>query len=184
MIVGLVAIASSVLIYAMLSTDTGKMFKSRMALNMPIVGPVTKRLNTSVLCELCGVMLSAGVTQTRTMELLSEAISNRVIAGELRKIPQRLLQGMDFNNALKLSVPKLDPVIPALAQQSAAGLNDPGEPWRRYGKSMAEEADRRADLLKSVMEPLMIAMMGVLIGILAAAVYMPLLQSYKQLETL
>lgn len=172
------------LLYTWLNTDTGKLVKSWLALNTPIIGPVVRRLNTAIICELCGVMLTSGVPQTRTMELVASGVRNHILASNLRKVPQRLLKGMDLHAALALSTPPFDPIIPALAQQSASGLKDPGEPWRRYGGSVAEEADRRAALLQTAMEPVMIVMMGLLIGVIAAAVYLPLLSTYQALENI
>lgn len=170
--------------WMVLSTEPGKRAKATVALHAPLVGPVVRGLNTSMMCELGGVMLSAGVTQARTMELLSLSIRNRVLAAELEQIPQRLINGMELDTACKMSVPTIDPVIPSLAQQTASGLQDPGEPWRRYGSAIGEETDRRADVLKSAMEPLMIIIVGLVIGLMAAAVYMPLLKVYDTLETL
>ena len=170
--------------WTVLNTDAGKLARSGIALHTPIIGPVVRGLNTSMMCELGGVMLSAGVTQARMMELLSLSIRNRVVVNELEQIPQRLIDGMEFDAACKMSVPPIDPVIPSLAQQTASGLQDPGEPWRRYGSAIGEETDRRADVLKSAMEPLMIIIVGMVIGLMAAAVYMPLLKVYDTLETL
>ena len=165
-------------------TTQGKVVQSYIALYVPLFGPVVRGMNTAMLCELCGVMLSAGVTQVRTMELLSVAVRNHVIAGELRQIPQRLINGIEFDAACKMGVPKIDPVIPSLAQQTAAGLSDPGEPWRHYGTAVAEDTDRRADALKSAMEPIMVIVVGVLIGVMAAAVYMPMLKVYDFMNTI
>ena len=167
-----------------LSTEQGRTFKSHAAMNMPLFGPVVRGMNTAVLCELCGVMLSAGVTQVRTMELLAVSVRNHVMSAELKQIPQRLVSGIDFDTACKMSVPKIDQVIPALAQQTAAGLNDPGEPWRRYGEAVAEDTDRRADTLKSAMEPIMVIVVGLLIGLMAAAVYMPMLKVYDYMNSI
>lgn len=181
-LIGLVV--GAVVLQMLLSTEQGKVAKSYIAMHMPLFGPVVRSMNTAMLCELCGVMLSAGVTQVRTMELLSTTIRNHVVAEELKQIPQRLINGIDFDAACRMSVPKIDQVIPALAQQTAAGLNDPGEPWRRYGEAVAEDADRRAETLKSAMEPVMVIVVGVLIGIMAAAVYMPMLKVYDFMNTI
>ena len=182
-VLGLLVVAPMML-YSWLNTPTGKLVKSWLALNTPIIGPVVRRLNTAIICELCGVMLTSGVPQTRTMELVASGVRNHILASNLRKVPERLLKGMDLHAALALSTPPFDPIIPALAQQSASGLKDPGEPWRRYGGAVAEEADRRAALLQTAMEPVMIVMMGLLIGVIAAAVYLPLLSTYQALENI
>ena len=177
-------LAGGLALKVVLSTEPARNAKSVVALNTPLVGMIVRGLNTSTLCELCGVMLSAGVTQVRAIELLSSAIRNRVVSAELVKIQQRLIDGMDLDAACKLSVPKVDPVIPALAQQTVSGISDPGEPWRRYGTAVAEETNRRADILRSAMEPMLIFVVGLVILLMAAAVYMPLLQVYEHLETL
>lgn len=167
-----------------LRTPQGRIFKSYVAVKLPLFGPVIKGMNTSMLCELCGVMLSAGITQVRTMELLSVTIRNKIISSELKQIPERLISGIDFHTACKMSVPKIDPVVPALAQQTASGLKDPGKPWRHYGLAVAEETDRRADILKTAIEPIMVILVGILIGLMAGAVYMPMLQVYDFMNTL
>ena len=129
-------------------------------------------------------MLSAGVTQVRTIELVASAIRNRVVSTELEKIQQRIIDGMELDVACKISVPKIDPVVPSLAQQTVSGISDPGEPWHRYGKAVAEETDRRADILKAAIEPLLIVLVGLLILVMALAVYMPMLSIYSHLQTL
>ena len=180
----LLASISALGLYLGLNTSVGKILQSYTAMYIPLFGPVVRGMNTAMLCELCGVMLSAGVTQVRIMELLSVSIRNHVVASELKQIPGRLVSGIDLQTACKMSVPKIDPVIPALAQQTAAGLSDPGEPWRRYGSAVAQEADRRADTLKSAIEPIMIIIVGILIGLMAAAVYMPMLKVYDFMNTI
>lgn len=179
-----VGVISVVTIVILLRTPKGKHFKSYVAMKSPLFGKVVQAMNTSVLCELCGVMLSAGVAQVRTMELLSLSMRNHSLASELKKIPHRLMNGLELDAACKMSVPPMDPVIPALAQQTTSGLNDPGKPWKRYGTAIAEEADRRADTLKSSIEPVMVIVVGLLIGLMAAAVYMPMLQVYDFINTL
>lgn len=172
------------LLFTFLNTDKGRIFKSYVAMNLPLFGSVIRGLNTSMLCELSGVMLSAGVTQVKTMELVALTVRNHVISSELKEIPGRLISGIEFEAACKMSVPVIDPVIPALAQQTAAGINNPGKPWCHYGKAVAEETDRRADALKSSMEPLMVITVGLIIALLAGAVYMPMLQVYDFMNTL
>ena len=167
-----------------LNSEKARYTKSAIAMYMPLVGPIVRGLNSSTLCELCGVMLSAGVTQVRTMELVSAAIRNRVVSTELERIQQRVIDGMELDAACKISVPKIDPVVPALAQQTVSGISDPGEPWHKYGSAVAEETDRRADVLKAAIEPLLIVMVGLLIMVMALAVYMPMLSIYGHLQNL
>ena len=167
-----------------LSSERARYTKSAVAMYVPLVGPIVRGLNSSTLCELCGVMLSAGVTQVRTMELVSSAIRNRVVSTELEKIQQRVIDGMELDAACKISVPKIDPVVPALAQQTVSGISDPGEPWHKYGSAVAEETDRRADVLKAAIEPLLIVMVGLLIMVMAIAVYMPMLSIYGHLQSI
>ena len=179
-----VAVISIVVVSVLSRTPKGRHFKSYVAMKSPLFGKVVQGMNTSMLCELCGVMLSAGVAQVRTMELLSLSIRNHSLASELKKIPHRLMNGLELDAACKISVPPMDPVIPALAQQTTSGLNDPGKPWKSYGAAMAEETDRRADTLKSSIEPVMVIIVGLIIGLMAAAVYMPMLQVYDFMNTL
>ena len=89
-----------------------------------------------------------------------------------------MLRGTRLDAALAAVTPPMDRHLRHLARQSAT-VDDPGEPWRRYGARVEAETKRRMDTVQQMIQPVLTLVLGVVLVVVALGITRPLLKVYE-----
>jgi len=147
-------------------------FLDRLVLKMPIIGPILEKSAIARYARTLSTMFSAGVPLVEALESVAGATGNIVYeVGVLRMkdevaTGQRLQQAMDNTNLF----PNM--VIQMIAVGEESGSLD--DMSAKVADFYEEDVDNAVDNLSSLLEPMIMSILGVLVGGLVVAMYLPI----------
>lgn len=153
-------------------TELGAMALDRMSLNLPYIGTLYRKLYLSRIADNMNTMITSGIPMLRALEITSNVVGNRVYKAIIENTSQRVKEGMSLSSAFGQYKE-----IPDIMTQMIKVGEETGE-LGSILKSMAtfyqREMVNAIDTLVSLIEPVMIVALGAGVGVLLAAVLMPI----------
>ena len=141
-------------------------------LSMPIFGPVYKLLILSSFTHNMALMMRAGVPIVQSLELVSGAVANRVMARAIKNAEEAVTEGRKMSEALS----QFDMISPLVMRMIVVG-EETGRLdscLEKVSARMDDEIPRRIKRLFGILEPLIIMTLLGIVGVVAAAIFMPL----------
>ena len=146
----------------------------RLILKVPAVGHIAGRFATSQLARTLATLLGGGIPLVSAIDLASRALGNRFFADQLSLVGQRVREG----EALASSMAARG-VFPGVAIKMVEVGESTGalqEMLTSVADFFDEEIDTQLSRFVTVIEPVLLVIMGLVIAALLIALYMPLLQ--------
>ncbi len=143
-------------------------------LKTPIIGPILHKAAIARFARTLSTMFAAGVPMVDALESVSGATGNVVYADAVLKMREDVATGQ----SLQLSM-KQQPLFPHMVNQMVAIGEESGALDTMLGKVAdfyEEEVDNAVDALSSLLEPLIMVILGVVVGGLVTAMYLPIFQ--------
>ena len=149
----------------------------RLSLKLPIIGPILNKAAIARYARTLATMFAAGVPLVEAMESVSGAVGNVVFKEGVLVIRDEVATGTQLNIAMKNSQLFPNMVVQMTAIGEEAGSMD--AMLSKVADFYEEEVDNAVDGLSSLLEPIIMAFLGVVIGGLVVAMYMPIFQMGK-----
>ncbi len=146
----------------------------RTVLKLPIVGDILYKSAVARYARTLSTTFSAGVPLVEALDSVAGATGNVVFVNAVNKIKQDVSSGTQLNFSMRTTG-----VFPAMAIQMTAIGEESGALDSMLDKVASfyeEEVDNMVDGLTSLMEPLIMSVLGVLVGGLIIAMYLPIFQ--------
>jgi len=155
-----------------IKTPAGRLKKDQILLRMPVIKTIVKKVAIARFARIFASLLSAGVAVVDCINITSKAIGNAVIENELTEAAKAVTNGQQLSEPLAES--KVFP--PIVAQMMAVGeeTGKTDEILLKVADFYEEEVDVMVDSLSSILEPIMIVVMGTMVGLIAASVIGPI----------
>lgn len=147
-------------------------FLDRLSLKMPVIGDILVKATIARFARTLGTMFAAGVPLVEAMDSVAGAAGNIVYAEGIYKMRDEIATGTQ----LQVSMRETN-LFPNMVVQMVAIGEESGSIDSMLGKVAdfyEEEVDNAVDAMSSLMEPLIMAVLGVLIGGLVIAMYLPI----------
>jgi general secretion pathway protein F len=161
-------------LYGIRRTDKGGRILDRIILSLPVSGNLTRQLIASRFSRTLGSLLDNGVPLLTALGITRTISGNRVIAELIEKCAQTVEQGGSLGSVLEKNS-----AFPNLAAQMIKVGEKSGEMEKMLEKS-AELFERNVQTAitaaTSIIEPLIILIMGVVIGFIILAVCLPIFE--------
>lgn len=169
---GILALASLVF-RAWVSTRSGRKIYDRCKLRMPLLGAVIRKASISRFMRTFGTLTSSGVPVLQALAIVKETAGNAVIEEAIAAVHTSVKEGDTITAPLKASR-----VFPAVV----IGMVDVGEQTGALPEMMMKIADNYDDdvdnavsAMTSLMEPILIVFLGVVVGSIVIALFLPIL---------
>ena len=149
-----------------------QMFMDRLFLKLPIFGPVIRKATIARWLRTLSTMFAAGVPLGEALDSVGGAAGNIVYLQATKKIQQEVSTGTSLTVAMNNAN-----VFPNMVLQMASIGEESGSLDSMLGKSAdvyEREVDDAVESLSSLMEPLIMVVLGTLIGGLVVAMYLPI----------
>ncbi len=146
----------------------------RMALKAPIVGDIIYKSSVARYARTLATTFAAGVPLVEALDSVAGATGNIVFKDAVLKIKQDVTSGMQLNFSMRSTG-----VFPSMAIQMTAIGEESGALDMMLDKVASyyeAEVDNAVDGLTALMEPLIMSVLGVLVGGLIIAMYLPIFQ--------
>ncbi len=146
----------------------------RLLLRRPVVGGIVDMAATARFGRTLSTMFAAGVPLVEALHSVAGACGSSVYEDAILEMEDQVATGQQLNVAMRLSN-----LFPHMVTQMAAIGEESGSLDTMLAKVAdfyEEEVDNRIDSLSSLLEPLIMAILGVLVGGLVIAMYLPIFQ--------
>lgn len=146
----------------------------RTALKAPIVGDIIFKSSVARYARTLATTFAAGVPLVEALDSVAGATGNIVFKNAVNKIKQDVSSGMQLNFSMRTTG-----VFPSMAIQMTAIGEESGALDMMLDKVATyyeAEVDNAVDGLTSLMEPMIMSVLGVLVGGLVIAMYLPIFQ--------
>ena len=163
------------LIFTFLSfikTPNGKLIFDRFKLNAPIIGEINRKSAIARFTRILGTLIKSGVPILEALQVSSNAIGNLVISGAVLSAKTKIKEGQSISGPLAASG-----AFPPMVTQMIMVGEESGELEEmlvNVAKFYDEEVDRSVEKLTSIIEPLMMVFIGLTIGTMIIAMYLPI----------
>ncbi|MBD9414075.1 type II secretion system F family protein [Pseudomonas sp. PDM16] len=146
----------------------------RSTLKLPIVGDIVYKSSVARYARTLSTTFAAGVPLVEALDSVAGATGNVVFRNAVNKIKQDVSTGMQLNFSMRTTgaFPSMALQMTAIGEESGA-LDDMLEKVATFYET---EVDNMVDNLTALMEPMIMAVLGVLVGGLIIAMYLPIFQ--------
>ncbi len=147
-------------------------FLDRMMLKMPVIGPIMQKASIARYARTLSTMFAAGVPLVEAMESVAGATGNIVYEEAVLQMRDEVATGQRLQQAMENTDLFPNMVIQMIAVGEESGSLD--DMSAKVADFYEEDVDNAVDNLSSLLEPLIMAILGVLVGGLVVAMYLPI----------
>ncbi len=144
----------------------------RMALKVPIIGPILQKAAIARYARTLSTMFAAGVPLVEALESVAGATGNIVYEEAVLQMKDEVATGQRLQQAMENTELFPNMVIQMIAVGEESGSLD--EMSAKVADFYEEDVDNAVDNLSSLLEPMIMAILGVLVGGLVIAMYLPI----------
>ena len=171
-LVFLAGVLGVVAFYFALQTDVGRRLFDRAKLNVPLFGSLVRKAIMARVCRTLGVLLNSGIPLIEAMETVSRVAGNRIIENALVLATRRMRDGGTIAATLRETGE-----FPSMVVQLVATGEESGTLPSMLGKAALyyeQQVDNAVATLSTLIEPVMIVVMGAIAGSIIFALYLPI----------
>ena len=153
-------------------TESGRRFFDELKIKLPYIGDLNRKLYLTRICDNMATMVGSGISMVQAIEVTSEVVDNVVYRDMLQNVLTEVRGGRSFADAVSEY-----PEIPGVLSQMAKVGEETGslpEILETLSKFYRREVYNAVETLISLIEPAMILLLGLGVGVLLASVLMPI----------
>ncbi|MCW2498862.1 MAG: type secretion system protein [Frankiales bacterium] len=155
-------------------------FVDPLKLKLPVFGNLFQKIALSRFCRNLGTMMHSGVPILQALDIVADTTGNVVLARAVREVQDSVRQGE------ALAAPLANhPVFPPMVVQMMSVGEDTGaldSMLHKIAEFYDQEVEATTESLTALIEPLMIAFMGAVIGSMIVALYMPIFKIFDLIK--
>ncbi|OIH99889.1 pilus assembly protein PilC [Curtobacterium sp. MCBA15_009] len=162
------------------NTDRVRAFVDPIALRLPVFGALQKKIVIARFARNFSDMIGAGVPILQALRIVGEVSNNFVVQRALNNVGESVRKGESIAGPLAK-----EPVFPSMVSQMVAVGEDAGSlevMLEKIAVFYDAEVEATTEALTSLIEPLLIAFLGVVVGGMIIALYLPIFQITSVIE--
>jgi type IV pilus assembly protein PilC len=155
-----------------ITTDNGRLAWSRFKLSIPYVGRLYQKLYLARISDNMNTMLSSGISMVRSLEITGDVVGNQVYKNILKEAGEAVQSGSSISDIFGRY-----PEIPGVMVQMVKVGEESGKlgfVLEKLSKFYEREVGNEVDTLVGLIEPAMIVVLGVGVGVLLTSVLVPI----------
>jgi len=168
----IIGAAVSTFIYFKKRSRPFRHFLDRMMLKMPVIGPILQKASIARYARTLSTMFSAGVPLVEALESVAGATGNIVYEVGVLQMRDEVATGQRLQQSMENTDLFPNMVIQMIAVGEESGSLD--QMSAKVADFYEEDVDNAVDNLSSLLEPMIMGILGVLVGGLVVAMYLPI----------
>jgi len=168
----LVGVAIAVLFNRYYASENGRRVVDALTLKMPVLGDVLLKGAVARFTRTLGTLIASGVPILGGLEITARTAGNKVIAEAIMTARASIREGETVSAPLKASGVFPPMVVQMISVGEQTGALD--EMLTKIAVFYEAEVDTAVDTLTSIIEPVMIVVMGGIVGTMVVAMYLPM----------
>ncbi len=161
-------------------TPAGRLMLDKLMLKLPLFGELIEKTAVARFCRTFGSLSRSGVPILRSLDIVGQTAGNQVIANAIESAKAEVQTGGMLSIAIQRAR-----VFPVLATQMINVGEETGELDKMLMKVAdfyEDEVEQAVKALTSVMEPMMIAVLGGMVGSILVAMYLPMFKIFDLIK--
>jgi type IV pilus assembly protein PilC len=154
------------------ASEKGRKVFDRLALRAPIFGQLIRKVSVAKFTRTLGTLVSSGVPILDGLEIVAKTAGNVVVEEAIMKVRQAISEGKTIAEPLQQSGVFPPMVVQMIAVGEATGAMD--AMLSKIADFYDDEVDDSVSALTAMMEPLLMVFLGVVVGGLVIAMYLPI----------
>jgi type IV pilus assembly protein PilC len=155
-------------------TDNGRRTIDRLVLKIPVLGPLLQKASVARVTRTLGTLLTSGVSILESLTIVAKTAGNRIIEESLITARADICSGKSISEPLKESAVFPPMTIQMIQVGEATGALD--TMLNKIADFYEEDVDNMVTNLTSLLEPAIMVVLGVVLGGLIVAMYLPIFQ--------
>ncbi len=156
------------------ATKPGKLVLDHITLKMPVMGDIASKSSIARWTRTLGTLIGAGVPILEALNITAETAGNAVYSNMLEKVNHAIRQGDTFASPLKASKTVDSLVVNMIDVGEETG--DLDKMMHKIADQYEEHVDVLVGSLMSLLEPIIIVVLGSIVLVIVMAIFMPLVQ--------
>ena len=157
-------------------TNSGKYNLEKLILCLPVVGRIISLRNLEQFSRISSILLSAGLPVPEVIMIAQHGVQSETVRHELAKVPESLIQGQGLSGSMKNSA-----LFPSMLIQmviTGEETNTLESSFQALAEHYAYEFNQSLTTFISLLEPVLILIIGLFIGFIAISAMMPIYSIY------
>lgn len=177
---GLGVVGVVLIVFGILSTERGRYGKDRLLLAMPVLGETIQYALVERFCRILASMVSAGVSLPEGLRVATDSLRNRVYIRSLNSVRESMLEGEGIAGPLaKTSLFPTTAVQMLRVGENTGTIDTQLETTAQFFET---ELDYKIKKLTALFEPIVIVVMGLLVGFVAIALVSAMYGVFRQVK--
>ncbi len=175
-----VIVGGTIFLSKFLRTDKGRLTRDKLLLRLPGIKLIVIKMAIARFSRIFASLMTAGVSVIESIEITGRAIGNKVIEAELMAAAKEVANGEQFSVPLSRSK-----IFPQIVSQMLAVGEETGQTdtvLLKVAEFYEDEVDAAVDGLSSILEPILIVVMGGMVGLIAVSVIGPISSLANQIQ--
>jgi type IV pilus assembly protein PilC len=164
----------------MRQTDRGKEIFDRMLLRLPVMGGTLRKIVVARFTRTLGTLLTSGVPILDALDICARTAGNKVVEQGIMRARDKIAEGHDMAGPLAESRVFPTMVVQMIGVGEQTGAMD--QMLQKIADFYEEEVDSAVSALTSLIEPVMMAFLGVVVGGLIIAMYLPIFKLASNIQ--
>jgi len=152
----------------------GRMILDTIYLKMPIIGKIVYKTSVGRWTRTLGTLIGAGVPILEAINITADTAGNEVYSTVLRKVHNAIRQGDTFANPLRQSKTTDSLVVNMIDVGEETG--DMDKMLLKIANNFDDEVDVLVGSLMSLLEPVMILLLGSIVGTIVLSIFLPMIK--------
>ncbi len=162
------------------ATPNGRLFFDRMMLKLGLIGVIVRKVAIAKFSRTLSTLVKSGVPILNALEIVAETSGNRVVGDAILHVRSSIKEGENISEPLTASRVFPPMVVRMIAVGEQTGRLD--EMLTRVADFYDDQVDTAVSGLTSALEPIIIAVLGVVVGGIVMSIFLPIFQMTEHLS--
>lgn len=178
----LIAVIAAIAVRMFAKTEVGQVFFGTVSMKLPIFGKLAVKNASASFARTLSTLIGAGISLSDALEITGRSMKNILFKRALIEAKKEVEQGSNLSDPLRKCglFPLMIPQMIRIGEETG---NIDGM-LMKTADYYEDEVEIATASLTTLMEPLIIVVLGVIVGVLVLAMYMPMISMYSGLENL
>lgn len=162
-------------------TEPGSLMYAKIGIKFPLFGNLTIKSAAATFSRTMATLMASGISLIDAVEQVAKMINNRIIREALLDAKTQIAKGVPLSKPLR-DCGIFPPMLPQMTKigEETGNIEDMMDNVADYYEMEVNDA---TDALTAAMEPLIIVIMGVVVGGIVMAIYSPMLSMYDAVDS-
>lgn len=167
-------LGSAFSIFSFYKTQMGKSFFHRFFLIAPILGPIIRKVNSARFARILSSLLNSGVSLIESLKITADTLGNFHFKKMLLLASEEVQKGVTLSAVLSSSKQSYFPYMVVQMLEVGEETGKTSDVLKKLAEFYEEEVDQTTKNLSSIIEPVLMVVIGAAVGVFAIAIIQPI----------